>query len=142
MTFVRFVALGFLLAVLPGCSDPAPDPARIEKPRSLYVAPVRSPATLANPIEVVPDTPLACDDASDAAIPATVYWNAKTPKVTSVEIHVRSAGEDAASAKLWSRDAAIGTRRAPSWVRRDTVFELRDTATQDVIASTSVACDQ
>ena len=141
MTRFGCVAAGFLIAGLSGCSDPAPDPSRVEEPRSVYDPTSRSPATLTTPIEVVPDSPTACDGAADAAITATVYWNAKTPTVTSVEIHVRAADEAPASAKLWTRAVATGKQRAPAWVRRNTVFELRDTATQDVIASTSVSCD-
>lgn len=137
----RFVATACALAALSACTDPAPDPARLETPRSVYTAPKLSPDTMTTPIEVVPDSPLACDAASGATIAATVYWNARQPKVASVEIHVRSRDEDPASAKLWTRAADHGIRRAPAWARLDTVFELRDTDTQAVIGRASAQCD-
>lgn len=140
MTRLRLV-VGVLFAGLWGCSDPAPDPSRVEAPQSVYHPQARSPATLATPIEIVPDKPFACGDAHAGAIAATVYWNARTPTVPTVEIHVRSADEAPESAKLWTRVSSMGSVRAPSWMRQDTVFELRDAATQRVIASTSVTCD-
>ena len=141
MTRLRLVAAGALLAGLSGCTDPAPDAAYVEAPQSVYHPQARSPSTLATPIEIVPDKPFACGDAPDGAIAATVYWNARTPKAPTVEIHVRPADQPPASAKLWTRVSPIGSLRAPSWLRQDTQFELRETTTQRVIASASVTCN-
>ncbi|MGY0610885.1 hypothetical protein [Luteimonas sp. A501] len=66
----------------------------------------------------------------------TVWWNASSHGVDSVELHV--ADRAGIKTKLWTSGRATGRRQTGEWIRDGSVIELRSSDGGDVLARTVV----
>lgn len=131
----------FLVVVLAGCSDPLPDPTKVETPTSIYTAATPPAVVLGTEglFQLALDNILDCDSPELTA--ATVTWDVSSLGIKDVQVHVRDPGVAVTQAKLWVSGDITGIQKTPLWVRPGMVFDLRSKADQSLVASETVTCE-
>jgi hypothetical protein len=138
MKIIQLLSSILVACIACSCSDPSPDPKDIEPVKSVLSGPIVNSVQEMDGelLKVAPHSGAAC--VRNEAVSAAVAWDASATGASGVKIYVSdSAGT---SGKLWIEAEASGRKSTPRWARKGTVFELRDTASERLLASATLEC--
>ena len=122
--------LAFLVLVLAGCEQPAPQTAPTPA-QGEDQAPLKAEAkpVMAGPISIEPDSLASCDVGAEV----TVHWDvsAEHPQVTETEVWTGSATRELT---LFAASGPSGEAKTGPWTGPGSIFAVKDRATGEELA--------